>query len=121
MDLIQELGSIIAGRRQPGLWYALDAARNILRDHPDAVDDRFKRSVLTGLDYLLPEAAYRAWGGEQDRIPYDRVPDYRARAAEIALILSRETGYQSDVTRQWLYEATNDPLPGVRRAVSAQS
>lgn len=117
LGLLQELGTIIAWRRQPGLLHALDAVMTILLHFPETVDEQFRRSLGIGLEYLLTETTYRVVEGEGGSIPYDEVPNYRARAAQVAASLHAGFGETLPVIERWLEAARADPLPEVREAV----
>ena len=119
-DLLHELGNIVEVRRQPGLLYALDAVRNILRHFSSFADDQFRRSVTTGLEYLLSETEYRAFATENERVPFDLTPAYREQAAGIARLLADGQAQPPEPIQKWIETARRDPLPQVRRAVLSE-
>ncbi|HEX5271549.1 MAG TPA: hypothetical protein VFW33_13725, partial [Gemmataceae bacterium] len=116
-DLLHEVGMIVAGRRQPGLLPALEVTEAVLDHSPEAADERFRLSVVVGLEYLLTEAAYRAAEDPDPRVPYDDVPECRRRAARIASLFRSLFDDDSAVVAQWIDAGRGDPLPEVRQAV----
>jgi hypothetical protein len=116
-DLLQELGTIVAGRRQPGLFYALNAVSTILRHMPETTDEQFRASVRIGLDYLLADTAYRSCEDPRERIPYDDVPVCRREAAQIAILLRKTFNDLSSIIDQWISQVRADPLPEVRQVI----
>jgi hypothetical protein len=80
----------------------------------------FRRSVLTGMAYLLAETVYQPdpenW---RSAIPYAEAPWIRMFAVELAVAL-RDSGSGTDaVVQSWLDASLKDPLSIVRRAVEA--
>jgi hypothetical protein len=75
-------------------------------------------SLLVGLDYLIEDTTYRAVAREQDRIPYDEVPNIRRQAAEIAAVLRYSYGDLSAITERWITIASNDALPELREVIA---
>lgn len=118
-DLLQELGSIIANRRQPGLLAVLQYAIIILEHFPKRANRRFIDSLTVGLDSLLVETQYRTNDEPAGQVPYEDVPDYRMFAARLANLLTGVRGGRSEVVDRWIETASMDPLPEVREAVSA--
>jgi len=120
-DLLHELGGIIAGRRQPDLIYALDAAGAILKQSNDTIDEQFRQSLVIGLEYLFSETAYRSAEDPGERIPYDEVPIYRAKSAHIATLLHSKFHETAASIQKWIETAKSDPLPEVREVARAAS
>jgi len=122
-DLLHELGSIICSRRQTALDTALDAAAKLLDDEQSPNREmlrtpEFLNMLAVGLSYLEVETTYRLDSQvSASGIPYDLVPEHRAKAARLAAVLSKHTGQESEVLRRWLESARIDPLPEVRNAV----
>jgi hypothetical protein len=118
-NLLQELGSIIANRRQPGLLVALEAAITVLERFPHRANRGFIDSLRVGLDSLLAETEYRANDEPGGQVPYEAVPTYRMLAARLANLLAGVRGGRSEVVDRWIEAARTDPLPEVRQAVGA--
>jgi hypothetical protein len=116
-DLLQELGSRVANRRQPGLQLSLEAAISVLRRFPERANRRFIQSLTLGLDYLLEETQYRVDDLPISPIPAANTPAYRRLAAQLAGLLARHPRGRSEVVERWLEVAREDPLPEVRHAV----
>ena len=93
---------IVATRRQPGLLEALGTVAWMLENCPDTpADDHFLDSIVVALEYLRVETEYRSFGSESDRIPYSDVPEYRKKAARIALLLQETPVAEREAVRQW--------------------
>jgi hypothetical protein len=119
-ELLQGLGTIIARRRQPGLLHALDATAAIFRYLPETTDLQFRQSVAIGLEYLLGETAYRVTEDEEAGILYAEVPNVRARAAEVAVLLRARFDEVIPAVDRWIEATRTDPLPEVREAGDPQ-
>jgi len=118
VDLLRELGMIVATRRQPGLPKALDAVAWVLGNCPETAADRhFLESLVVALEYLWAETKYRLFGSDSDRIPYNDVPRCREQAVRIAALLRSTRAAERETVHKWLEAALSDPLPEVRRAV----
>jgi hypothetical protein len=114
-NLLQELGSIIANRRQPGLLAALGAAITVLEHFPQRANRRFIDSLTDGLDSLLIETQYRANDEPVGQVPYEDIPTYRMYAARLASLLSGVRGGKSEGVNRWIDAARIDPLPEIRQ------
>ncbi len=117
VDLVRELGIIVANRRQPNLIEALQTVLFILREFSHELDSHFKQSILVALEYLYGETTYQLSDTGEGRIPYEDVPQYRQIAAEIAAQLKRALDAAPEIVEMWINAAENDPLPEVRYAV----
>ena len=120
VDLLREVGSAVALRREGLLEVSLDCAFHVLPRLGTDVDGQFARSLIVGLEYLLSEARYRLSDDGEFPISYGAIPRVRRLAVRLAKRLSIN-GYSSDrVIRQWHEAAIADPLPEVRRIVVAE-
>jgi hypothetical protein len=113
-DLVHELGYFVASRRWPGLDQALGAVAVVLEKLSGKADPVFLRSVLTGLEYLLTETAYRVTDEGEGPIPYDWVPRCRERAARVVAQLARHGHRDHPTVKAWLEAIEADPLPEIR-------
>jgi hypothetical protein len=118
-NLLQELGSIIANRRQPGLLDTLRFAITVLEHFPERANRRFIESLTVGLDSLFEETQYRPNDEPVGHVPYEDVPVFRLLAARVANLLAVVHGVRSEVVDRWIEAAQTDPLPEVRQAVTA--
>jgi hypothetical protein len=118
LDLLREVGTAVATRRLGVTRLALQCAGSILKRFGRAADQRFRDSLLIGLEYLFTEAAYSERLGESAAIQYEEVPSIRREAAGLAKYLSILGHDAHPAVRQWLEAAGTDPLPEVRRAVA---
>ena len=122
-DLLRELGSIVSNRRQPAMLYALIDGAEVVkvicdREEEPSKDSKALFGALTvGLEYLLHEASYRKTPVEgPSTVPYELVPEYRAAATTLAMVLKEYARIHAKALDTWQELALNDPLPEVRNA-----
>ena len=111
IDLIGEIGVIIAARRKTLLVQALQIAKWVFSkgeaEHKEAIGDLASQ----GLGYLAQELRY---DGSQD--PDDDVPVLRWGCTHLALAMA-QNGFGADpAVTDWVESAESDPLPEVRNA-----
>jgi hypothetical protein len=116
-DLLQELGSRVAGRRQPGLRHTIAASISVVQNSPERVNRRFIQSLTVGLGYLISETQYRTEDDAPGQIPAAETPTYRLLTTRLASLLAQIPGGRSEVIDQWLEAAQQDPLPEIRREI----
>ncbi|MCY4652919.1 MAG: hypothetical protein OXC95_07110, partial [Dehalococcoidia bacterium] len=113
IDLVREIGLIIAVRRRGALSGALDMARRLFETGNDEYRKAIKHNVLLGLEYLIEELRY-----ERERSDDNQVPLLRWRCARLASAMSAAGLGHEPVVVRWLDIAENDPLPEVRQALT---
>ena len=113
IDLVREIGLIIAVRRREALSGALDMARRLFEDGNDVYREAIRHNVLQGLDYLIEELRY-----DRERSDDNQVPLLRLRCARLASAMSAAGLGHEPVVVRWLDIAENDPLPEVRQALT---
>lgn len=111
IDLIREIGLIVAVRRRGALSGALDMARRLFEEGNDEQRKAIKQNVLLGLEYLIEELRY-----DRERSDDNQVPLLRWRCARLAISMSAAGLGHEPVVVRWLEIAQTDPLPEVRLA-----
>ena len=111
IELVREIGVIVAARRKAALAISLRMADWIFAHGCDKQRDAIAPLVAEGLEKLHKKLQY----GELQDEDFD-VPLLRWRCAQLALSMI-EKGYDAnDAVIRWSREAANDPLPEVRHA-----
>ena len=111
VDLVREIGIIIAMRRKAALGQALEIARWVFSDGGPEQKDAIGDLASQGLGYLAQELRY---DGSHD--PDVDVPLLRWAYAHLALAMAGY-GFDADpAVARWVKSAENDPLPEVRHA-----
>ena len=112
-DLIQEIGSIVRGRRAPAPSSALRLAAFVLEKAPRAVADLIFEDARIGLQYLVEETRY---GAESKSLAaqYGNVALLRQDAAELLAALARHAEPGDRTVQIWLHGAEREPLRAVR-------
>ena len=113
VDLVRELGLIIAGRRKESLEAALHAAIWVFEDDCNSLRDPIRDFTLKGLNYLAGELRY-----DRDHHEYARVPKLRLLCARLAFSMHKAGLYREPAIIRWQGIAPEDPLPEVRRVSS---
>jgi hypothetical protein len=111
-DLVNELGNIIATRRQPRLFLALAMAAAIARKMAEACTSEFVELVNRGLDYLLAELDYEK-GQKTPEFSGNARLRLRMECVKLATALRENLGVSN---AGWLTAVENDPMRGVRLA-----
>ncbi len=118
INLIRELGVIVANRRQPHLDQAMAAVEVYLHSSGDTLDAQFLNSLNHGLHYLQTELDYRFWDDGSSHFGYDQIPNLRLETVQIALCMKNIRGVDSDAVIGWIETAKVDALPEIRRVVA---
>ncbi len=111
-QLASAVASIVAIRRDPGLFYALDICVGLVSRKMFTEEDI--QRVLDGLSALLEETKYGEWRQEDFRTA--TLTFVRANAYRLALAL-RHGGYSDLVIDSWIVAGSSDPVPEVRYVV----
>ncbi len=114
IDLVREIGVIIASRRKGVLNSALQAAKWIFSSGSFDQRETIVNLALHGLNFLSEELKYDRDHSDDDI----DVPLLRCGCVHLALAMS-STGLETDQTIiRWVKISQNDPLPEVRYARS---
>ncbi len=122
-DLLASLVNKVKTRTQPGLVNALAQAGVIVRDFPQALNERHISELSIGLDYLLTETKFDdpfASGEQEARrlIPNARVPLFRGYASVLAFQIYsfclRARKPVPPAILKWKEASEGDVLPEVR-------
>lgn len=108
--LIREIGIGIAARRGAILRQALEFARWLYQEGPEALRALILRDCEYGLSALLEEVSYRRLEKELD------VPSIRAACVRLALAMASAGHSEERGVTGWLQQIDTDPLPEVRNA-----
>ena len=113
IDLVREIGVIIATRRKAALARALQTANWVFKKCDLEQRNAIGELVSQGLHYLAQELRY---DGIHDSLEDADVPVLRWGCTQLALTMS-ERGFDADpAIAKWVESARNDPLPEVRHA-----
>jgi len=113
VDLVCEIGAIVATRRKKILGRALQAAELVFRDGNEGQRLAIAPHILHGLAFLTEELRYDRKHDDDDA---EDIPLFRWACAHLALAMS-EAGYAAvDTVAKWVEVIATDPLPEVRRA-----
>lgn len=113
IDLVQEIGVIIATRRKAALFTALQAAKWVFVDGSSEQRDSIGELAAHGLGFLVQELRY-----DQEHEPETEtdVPLLRWGCTHLAIAMSMHGFENHHGIVQWLTNAETDPLPEVRYA-----
>lgn len=114
VDLIREIGIIIANRRMSILGQALVIAKNVFSFGSSKQQNAIKEMALQGLGYLLQELRYDRNYSNEDK-EYD-IPFLRWGCTHLALAMAAKGLQDSKAVSSWLKNVDADPLPEVRHA-----
>ena len=112
IDLVREIGVIIASRRNVSLDLALQTARWIFDEGSMEQKDTVRELVLQGLGYLAEGLRYDR-RHERDE---DSIPSLRRRCVELAVSMANQGFEEAPAVSRWLKDAESDPMPEVRYA-----
>ena len=111
VDLVREIGVIIAARRKMVLDQALGIAKWIFTDGDPGQRDAIGKLASQGLGYLAQELRY-----DRSHDPDIDVPLLRWGCVHLALAMDAQ-GFDTDAAvARWVENAETDPLPEVRHA-----
>ena len=112
IDLVREIGMIVAARRSVSLDAALQIAKWIIDEGNEEQKAVIRELTLQGLDYLFEELRYDR-KHERDE---DSIPSLRRHCVELAVSMAKQDLEEAPVVSRWLKDAENDPMPEVRYA-----
>lgn len=113
-SLSTTVASLVAVRREPGLFRALDVCVELV--DRGLLSDEDLRRVLEGLEELLIETDYQGWrhgGFHAATLTY-----VRANAVRTARAL-RRAGREEAIISEWVQAGASDPAPEVRYVTDA--
>ena len=111
IDLVKEIGVIIANRRRVALIQALNIARWAYKEGSSEYRSAIGSLAVQGLDYLEEELRYNVSNEEDSDVPL-----LRSRCVQLAIAMA-EYGFDSKpAVARWIESAENDPLPEIRHA-----
>ncbi len=113
IDLVREVGVIIASRRSVSLDVALQITKWIFYEGSEEQRTAVSGLALQGLDYLSEELRYDR-GHERDE---DSIPSLRRRCVQLAVSMAKQSFDDAPVVSRWLKDAESDPMPEVRYAM----
>ena len=116
VDLVREIGVIVATRREPALAAALECGKAILTHGTEEQKSEVRDLLFEGLIYLKEALSYDRRGDADDRerdAEMD-IPLLRWGCVELAHAM-RHDGFENEpVIVNWIERAATDPLPEVR-------
>ena len=112
IDLVREIGVIIASRRSVSLDIALQITKWIFEEGSEKQKTAVSELAVQGLDYLLEELRYDR-RHERDK---DSIPSLRRRCVQLAVSMAQQGFEEIPVVSRWLKDAESDPMPEVRYA-----
>ena len=112
IDLVREIGVIIASRRSASLDIALQITKWIFEEGSEKQKTAVSELAIQGLDYLLEELRYDR-RHERDE---DSIPSLRRRCVQLAVSMAQRGFEETPVVSRWLKDAESDPMPEVRYA-----
>ena len=111
IDLVREIGVIIATRRKAALAHALQTAKLVFKKCDFEQINAIGELVSQGLHYLAQELRY---DGIHDPLKDADVPVLRWGCTQLALTMN-ECGFgDNPAVAKWVESANKDPLPEVR-------
>ena len=121
IDLVREIGLIIATRRPSNLLPACELATWMVERRSPLADEGFLRLLTVGLRYLLEEARYERIDQEQ-RESSCGAEVLRLACVKMALALDENSfGAISPAITEWLEQAASDPMARIRNLVSSRN
>ena len=112
IDLVREIGIIIASRRSASLDIALHITKWIFDEGNEEQKIAVSELAIQGLDYMFEELRYDR-RHERDE---DSIPSLRRRCVQLAVSMAKQDSVETPVVSRWLKDAENDPMPEVRYA-----
>lgn len=111
--LAADIVTSCAIRREPGLSWSLQCARQLLND--GVLNKEDQELLISGLEFLLTETTYANWTASDARTPSLGLVRRECVRLSNALV---KAGREHDTLQAWLAVATDDPAPEVRFALS---
>ncbi|MEO5334237.1 MAG: SIR2 family protein [Magnetococcus sp. YQC-5] len=116
LDLIREVGTIIRIRRKATLRPALTFAIWSFQKGPEEWWTKLADDCIHGLTFLLKEASYHR---SDPQSVTDDLPFLRYQCVMLSIAMSKTTKFKdAEPIKQWLENASDDPMTEVRNAVS---
>ena len=112
IDLVREIGVIIASRRNVSLDIALQITEWIFEEGNEEQKAAVSALAIQGLDYLIEELRYDR-RHERDG---DSIPSLRRHCVQLAVSMAQRGFEETPVVSRWLKDAESDPMPEVRYA-----
>ena len=112
IDLVHEIGVIVASRKSVSLDAALQIAKWIFDEGNEEQRDSIHELTLQGLGYLFEELRYDR-RHERDE---DSIPSLRRHCVELAVSMANQGLDDAPAVSRWLKDAESDPMPEVRYA-----
>ena len=112
IDLVREIGMIVASRKSVSLDISLQVAKWIFDEGTEEQKDAIRELTLQGLGYLFEELRYDR-RHERDE---DSIPSLRRRCVQLAVSMAKQVFEEASVVSRWLKDAESDPMPEVRYA-----
>ena len=112
IDLVREIGVIIAARRSNSLNSALQIAKWIFDEGNEDQRDIVGEMVLQGLGYLSEELKYDRKHEREEH----NIPSLRRRCVQLAVSMARQGFEKAPAISRWLEDAESDPMPEVKYA-----
>ena len=112
IDLVREIGVIIASRRSVSLDVALQIAKWIFDEGSEEQKAAVSELAIQGFGYLLEELRYDRRHERNE----DSIPSLRWRCVQLAVSMAQRGFEETPVVSRWLKDAESDPMPEVRYA-----
>ena len=112
IDLVREIGMIIASRRNISLDVALQITKWIFDEGSEEQKTAVSGLALQGLDYLSEDLRYDR-RHERDE---DSIPSLRRHCVQLAVSMAKRGFEEEPAVSRWLKDAENDPMPEVQYA-----
>ena len=112
IDLIREIGVIIAGRRNVSLEIALQIATWIFDRGNEDRKEAISKLVLQGLGHLFEEL----WYDRREERDEDSIPSLRRHCVHLVLSMAEQGFEEGPIVSRWLKAAEGDPMPEIRYA-----
>ena len=109
IDLVQEVGVIIATRRKAALPQAILLAKWVVENGSAEQVEAMGTLALQGIDYLTGELKYDAKRDEDLDVPL-----LRWACTNLAISMAQRDWADEPAVIHWVENAVNDPLPEVR-------
>ncbi|MDE0418449.1 MAG: hypothetical protein OXI95_16160 [bacterium] len=116
IDLIREVGVVIATRRKAALIQALGIAKDVFAEENDVHKDAIGNLCVHGLEYLAEELSYNVLHSEDIDVPL-----LRWGCTQLSVAMSQCGWHGSNAVVRWIENAESDPLPEIRRVDSSHA
>lgn len=117
-DLLEEVGIIIASRRQGVLIQALQVALWVFKEGTMEQREKMAPAVIHGLRYMTEELRYDRNSKDMEKVD---IPLLRWGCAHVAIAMSASGMELDPAVAYWVEVAKSDPLPEVRHAEFPES